>query len=158
MLQVVTPTNNPHYKNYFGNKYAPIFMLIHRKCYSSQSALRYLLLLSDGNCADHPGEPLGDTWCIFAPTWQPKDGEIRPTFREAGALPHAAPPQPLVLEHSRDRVVIQVLRALRVHGRGHDAPPNAQRRHEEPHHLAEGGGHGVSPESGGDTAPREPQS
>lgn len=117
-------------------------------------ALRYLLLLSDKNSA----ELQEDLWSVFAPTWQPKDGEVRPALGEAGALPHAAPPQPLVLEHSRDRVVIQVLRAPCVHGRGHDAAPDAQQGHEEPHHLADGGGHGVSPESAGGTAPREPQS
>lgn len=81
----------------------------------------------------------------FAPTWQPKNGEIWPAFCKARALPHAAPPQSLILEDSRDRVVIQVLRAPHIHGSGHDAPRNTQRRNNERHHLADGRGHGGSP-------------
>lgn len=82
---------------------------------------------------------------FFVPTWQPKNGEIRPALCKARALPHAAPPQSLILEDGRDRVVIQVLRAPHIHGSGHNAPRNAQRRNNEAHHLADGGGHGVSP-------------
>lgn len=108
-----------------------------------QSALRYLPLLLDENCVELQDSSV-KPGASFAPTWQPKNGEIRSALCKAGALPHAAPPQSLILEDGRDRVVVQVLRAPHIHGSGHHAPRNTQRRNDEPHHLADGCGHGGS--------------
>ena len=41
-----------------------------------------------------------------APTWQAQDGEVGPALGEARALLHAAAPEPFVLEHGGDRVVV----------------------------------------------------
>lgn len=80
-----------------------------------------------------------------APTWKAQDGEVGPALGEARALPHTAPPEPFVLEHGGDGVVIQVLGAPHVHPRGSDAAGQAEQGQEEAHHLERGGGHGLSP-------------
>lgn len=80
-----------------------------------------------------------------ARTWQAQDGEVGPALGEAGALLHAAAPQPLVLEHGGDGAVVEVLGAPPVHPRGGDAAGQAQDGQEEAHHLVNGGGHGLGP-------------
>lgn len=49
------------------------------------------------------------------PTWQPQDGEVAAALSEAGALPDTRAPEALVVEHSRHRVIVQVLGAPLVH-------------------------------------------
>lgn len=89
--------------------------------------------------------PGGTPRACPVPTWKAQDGEEGPAFGEPRALPHTAPPEPFVLVHGRDRVVVQVLCAPHVHPRGRDAARQAQHGQEEAHHLACGGGHGFGP-------------
>lgn len=57
---------------------------------------------------------------------------------------HATPPEPFILEHGGDWVVIQVLSAPHVHPSGGYAASQTQKGQEKPYHLARGGGHGFS--------------
>lgn len=58
----------------------------------------------------------------LALTWQSQQGEVAPALGEARALPDAGAPQPLVVEYSCHRVVVQILGAPLVHaGGGNDA-------------------------------------
>lgn len=86
--------------------------------------------------------PGGTPGSCLVPTWKAQDGEVGPAFGEPWALPHAALPEPFILEHGGDRVVVQVLGAPRVHPRGSDAARQAQDGQEEAHQLVCGGGHG----------------
>lgn len=81
---------------------------------------------------------------ITSPTWKTQDGEVWPTLSEPRALLHATPPEPFILEHGGDWVIIQVLSAPHVHPSGGYAAGQTQEGQEEPYHLARGGGHGFS--------------
>lgn len=105
--------------------------------------LRSLLAAGSKDTPPRPSPAQGPR--AAGPTWKAQDGEVGPALGEPWALPHAAPPEPLVLEHGGDGVVVQVLGAPHVHPRGGDAPRQAQEGQEEAHHLARGGGHGLGP-------------
>lgn len=81
---------------------------------------------------------------ITSPTWKAQDGEVWPALGEPRALLHATPPEPFILEHGGDWVVIQVLSAPHVHPSGGYAAGQTQEGQEKPYHLARGGGHGFS--------------
>lgn len=75
-------------------------------------------------------------------TWQPQHGEVAPALREARALPDTGTPQPLVVEYSCHRVVVQILGAPLVHAGGSDDAPNPDQGNHKPQALAGGHGHG----------------